>query len=218
MKRISIISLFPQALEAYLSVGMLAKATALKIVRFELIDLRQFGLGRRRQVDDTPYGGGSGMVLRIEPLVAALEDARAQSHDAEVVLLTPRGQLFKQATARSLAQSERDLILIGGRYEGYDERLVNWIDRQISIGHYVLTGSELPALVVADSVVRLLDGVLGGADSAEDESFNVSEARLEYPQYTKPEVFHDLIVPAVLLSGNHQEIAAWRRQQSQIAD
>lgn len=143
---------------------MLAKAQLANIVKFHVIDLRQFGLGRRRQVDDTPYGGGGGMILRIEPLVAAIEFAKQKtSQSSKVLLLTPRGQLFKQAMAFELAKAQLDLILIGGRYEGYDERIVGWVDQQISIGQFVLTGSELPALVVTDSIVRLLDGVL--ADS-----------------------------------------------------
>ena len=219
MKKISIISLFPQALEAYLRVGMLAKAAALGVVAFELVDLRRFGVGPRQQVDDTPYGGGGGMILRIEPLVTALEDAKSKSPEAEVVLLTPKGEVFEQATALTLAASERDLILIGGRYEGYDERLTSWTDRQLSIGRYVLTGSELPALVLADAVVRLLDGVLGaGTQNVVDESFTAAADHLEYPQYTKPEVFRDLAVPPILLSGNHQEIADWRRRQSGSAE
>ena len=218
MKKISIISLFPQALEAYLNVGMLAKAAALGAVAFELVDLRRFGIGSRRQVDDTPYGGGGGMILRIEPLVSALEDAKSRSPDAEVVLLTPKGEVFEQAAALALAASGRDLILIGGRYEGYDERLAGWVDRQFSIGRYVLTGCELPALVLTDTVVRLLDGVLGaGAQNVVDESFTSAADHLEYPQYTKPEVFRGLTVPPILLSGNHKEIADWRRNQSENA-
>ena len=212
MKRISIISLFPEALAAYLEVGMLAKAAGRGLVGFDLVDLRRFGIGRRRQVDDTPYGGGPGMILRIEPLVAALEDAKSRLAEAEVILLTPRGRLFEQAEAESLAASAKNLILVGGRYEGYDERLADWSDRQISIGRYVLTGAELPALIVADSVVRLLEGVLGGEGSLEEESFAAGRPEPEYPQYTKPEVFRGRSVPAVLLSGNHQAIAEWRRQ------
>ena len=216
MKKISIISLFPQALGAYLNVGMLAKAAALGAVAFELVDLRRFGIGSRRQVDDTPYGGGGGMILRIEPLVSALEDAKSRSPDAEVVLLTPKGEVFEQAAALALAASGRDLILIGGRYEGYDERLAGWVDRQFSIGRYVLTGCELPALVLTDAVVRLLDGVLGaGAQNVVDESFTSAADHLEYPQYTKPEIFRGLTVPPILLSGNHKEIADWRRNQSE---
>lgn len=193
---------------------MLAKAAGRQIVEFHAVDLRRFGIGPRKQVDDTPYGGGGGMILRIEPLVAAIEAAQEPSKgSAQVVLLTPRGKTFEQADAQALADSDRDLILVGGRYEGYDERLVEWTDHQFSIGRYVLTGAELPALVIADSVVRLLDGVLGNPDGAVNESFSGSAA-VEYPQYTKPETFRDRAVPKILLSGNHGEIAAWRQEQS----
>ena len=215
MIKISVISLFPEFLEAYFSIGMLAKARHQGIVNFQAVDLRQFGLGLRRQVDDTPYGGGEGMILKIEPLVAAVESV--QNHvtkSARVILLTPRGRSFKQADAQNLADLKQDLILVGGRYEGYDERLVNWVDDQFSIGPYVLTGSELPALVVVDSVVRLLDGVLGSSQSLQEESFGDLNQTVEYPQYTKPRVFRDLDVPSILLSGNHQDIAVWRAEQT----
>ena len=215
MRQISIISLLPQFVEAYLEVGMLAKAARQRIVAYRAVDLRRFGSGARKQVDDTPYGGGGGMILRIEPLVAAIEEAQQLSAGSALVLLmTPRGKTFEQADARFLAESGRDLIIVGGRYEGYDERLVNWTDHQFSIGRYVLTGAELPALVAADSVVRLLDGVLGNPEGVLNESFSTAAAAVEYPQYTKPETFRDLRVPDILLSGNHGEIAAWRQAQS----
>lgn len=213
MRRISVIGLFPEFLEAYFDLGMLAKARNRGIVDFKAVDLRQFGSGSHRQVDDTPYGGGEGMILKIEPLVAAIEATRVDDRSTRVVLLTPRGKLFKQSDAQSLADSEQDLILVGGRYEGYDERLVNWVDDQFSIGSYVLTGSELPALVIVDSVVRLLDGVLGNAASIRNESFSNSEQTLEHPQYTKPRIFRDLAVPEILLGGNHKEISVWRTEQ-----
>ncbi|MCY4088702.1 MAG: tRNA (guanosine(37)-N1)-methyltransferase TrmD [Candidatus Saccharibacteria bacterium] len=215
MRQISIVSLFPQAIESYLRIGMLAKAQLAGIVQFNVIDLRQFGLGKRRQVDDTPYGGGGGMILRVEPLVAVLEFIKQKTvNPTKVILLTPRGKLFKQAKAFDLAQSDSDLILIGGRYEGYDERIVAWVDEQISIGQYILTGSELPSLLVVDSVVRLLDGVLASPSSIENESFVTSDNQIEYPQYTKPEIFRDLSVPPVLLTGHHSQIEAWRKQQT----
>ena len=213
MRKIAIITLFPQALKTYLQVGMLAKASLNQIVQYKLIDLRDYGLGVRRQVDDTPYGGGDGMILRIEPLVAAIEDLQNQFQEkADVVLLTPRGKLFSQEKACQLAESNKNLILLGGRYTGYDERLVNWADHQVSIGNYVLTGSDLPALVVVDAVVRLFDGVLGG-DSRQLESFSSAQIKKGHPQYTKPEVFRDLKVPQVLTSGNHQAIDAWRKER-----
>lgn len=193
----------------------MARAQSAQKVEFNLIDLRKFGLGKSRQVDDTPYGGGAGLILRIEPLVAALEAAREAHDDAEVILLTPRGETFKQATAQALAETDKDLILIGGRYEGYDERIVHWVDRQISIGEYVLTGFELPALVVVDALVRLIPGVLGSSESCLEESFTDSAGTAEYPQYTKPADFRQLKVPEILLSGNHQAIEAWRSAQRQ---
>lgn len=215
MRNISVISLFPDFVEAYFAVGMMAKARHGGVIGLQAVDLREFGLGPRRQVDDTPCGGGGGMILKIEPLVAAIEALkRSAASGAEVILVSPRGRLFKQAHARELADSKRDLILVGGRYEGYDERLVNWVDRQFAVGQYVLTGSELPALTIVDSVVRLLDGVLGNPQGVLEESFSDDPQVIEYPQYTKPDKFRDFAVPDVLLSGNHGEIAAWRKRQS----
>ena len=156
------------------------------------------------------------MILKIEPFVDAIESVQQKAaQDTKVILLTPRGQLFQQSVARDLADLPQDLILVGGRYEGYDERLVTWADYQISIGHYILTGAELPALVVVDSIVRLIDGVLGNPESIHNESFSVSAQNIEYPQYTKPEIFRDLKVPQILLSGNHQQIADWRQKQAE---
>lgn len=206
---IYIISLFPDALEKYLKTGMMRKASQIGAVKFKLIDLRQFGVGSRRQVDDTPYGGGDGMVLTVAPLVAAIESAKVESPQAQVILMTPRGQLFKQSLALEFAQTSRDLVLVCGRYEGYDERITNWVDQQISIGSYVVTGGELPALIVTDAVVRLLPNVLGGETSASQESFSDDKTK-EHPHYTKPADFRGHQVPEILLSGDHQAIANWR--------
>jgi tRNA (guanine37-N1)-methyltransferase len=211
--RIQIISLFPQMFKGVLETSMLWKAMDRGIVTYEYIDLRTFGLGSRKTVDDTPYGGGDGMLLKPEPLVAAIEHAQKNSPQAQVILMTPRGERFVQATAQKLADSNDDLIFICARYEGYDERITDYVDIQISIGDYVLTGGELPAMVVIDSIVRLIPGVLGGEQSAEIESFADGET-LEFPQYTRPEVFRDKKVPDILLSGNHAEITKWRAQQS----
>ena len=213
MRKISIISLFPEVVEAYFKVGMLAKAVAGGQLAYEVVDLRQYGLGARRQVDDLPYGGGAGMILRIEPLVAAIEAIKAQTTaDCQVILLTPRGHLFDQGRAQALASQPTDLILVGGRYTGYDERLRQWVDLSLSIGNYVLTGSELPALVVADALVRLIPGVLGG-DSRQQESHSQQLGQVGYPQYTRPAVFRQLAVPDVLLTGHHGQIEAWRQSQ-----
>lgn len=180
---------------------------------FSMIDLREFGLGPRRQVDDTPYGGGDGMLLKPEPLFAAIELAKQNDPTAKVALMTPRGARWKQATAQSWADDNKGIIFVCGRYEGYDERIVTLIDEQISVGDYVLTGGELPAMTIIDSVVRLIPGVLGGEMSAEIESFSDGET-LEFPQYTRPEEFRGMKVPEVLLSGNHAKIAQWREQNS----
>lgn len=197
--------------------SMLWKAQDRGLVTYSCIDLRQFGLGQRRQVDDTPYGGGDGMLLKPEPLVAAIEYAKEQDSTAHVVLPTPRGELYKQSHAKRLAGNNKGLILLCPRYEGYDERIANWVDQSFCIGNYVLTGGELPAMVIIDSVVRLLPGVLGGAASAEIESFQADDATIEFPQYTRPEEFRGLKVPQVLLGGNHAAIEAWRRQNSRKA-
>lgn len=211
--KITIISLFPEMFPPALEQSMLYKAKEKGIVEFSYINLRDFGLGPRKTVDDTPYGGGDGMLLKPEPLVAAIEFARNHSPEAKVILMTPRGQRFTQAKAAQLAKDSKDLILVCARYEGYDERIVECVDEQVSIGDYILTGGELPAMVVIDSVVRLLPGVLGGEKSAELESFADGKT-LEHPHYTRPEVFRGKKVPDVLLSGNHAEIDAWRKKNS----
>ena len=208
--RIQIISLFPEVFKPILSSSMLLKATNNNLVSFEYIDLRQFGLGPRKTVDDTPYGGGNGMVLMVEPLVSAIEEAKRRDPGAIVILPSPRGKTFKQSDANELVDN-KGLIFVCAHYEGYDERITNWVDRQYSIGNYVLTGGELPAMAIIDSVVRLIPGVLGGETSAANESFYDDNETIEHPQYTRPEVFRDLKVPKVLLSGHHQEIDKWRQ-------
>jgi tRNA (guanine37-N1)-methyltransferase len=211
--RIQIITLFPEMFEGVFGSSMLWKAQDRGIVAFSYINLRNFGLGPRKQVDDTPYGGGDGMLLKPEPLVAAIELAKKNDPGALVVLPTPRGKLYKQSEAKDLAANNQGLILICPRYEGYDERVTHWVDRQYCIGNYVLTGGELPAMVITDSIVRLLPGVLGGETSTEIESFQDDDISTEFPQYTRPEIFRDMKVPDVLLSGHHAEIAAWRAKQ-----
>lgn len=212
--KIQIVTLFPEMFNGVLDSSMLWKAQDRGAVTYELVNLRDFGLGPRRQVDDTPYGGGDGMLLMIEPLVAAIEHAKSASPTAKVLLPTPRGQLYKQSHAKTLAAAGQDLIIICPRYEGYDDRILNWVDESFCIGQYVLTGGELPAMVIIDSIVRLLPGVLGGETSAEIESFQADDVSVEFPQYTRPEKFRDLQVPQILLSGNHAEIANWRQKNS----
>ncbi len=215
--KIQIISLFPEMFDGVLNASMLWKAQEQGAVTFEHVNLRDFGLGPRKQVDDTPYGGGDGMVLKPEPLVAAIEHAKKQSSKALVILPTPRGETYKQSHAKSLAakgQKGQDLILVCARYEGYDERVTDYIDQQFCIGNYVLTGGELPAMVIIDSVVRLLPGVLGGETSAEKESFQADDQAIEHPHYTRPETFRGKKVPDVLLSGHHADIETWRKSSA----
>lgn len=217
MKKIQVITLFPEMFTGVMNASMMWKAQKDGHVDFSTIDLREFGLGPRRTVDDTPYGGGDGMLLMIEPLINAVKFAKKNDPDAKVLLMTPRGQRWKQSLAQGYSQQESGLIFICGRYEGYDERILSVVDEQLSVGDYVLTGGELPALTIIDSTVRLLPGVLGGETSAEIESFSDGET-LEFPQYTRPEEFRDMRVPDVLLSGNHGEIAKWRREQQVKAE
>lgn len=198
--------------EGVLNNSMLWKAQANKIVNYEYLNLRDFGLGSRQQVDDTPYGGGDGMLLMIEPLRAAIKKAKQNDPSAKVILPTPRGKQYVQSEAKKLAKSQDGLVIVCPRYEGYDERITKWIDESYKVGNYVLTGGELPAMIIIDSVVRLLPGVLGGENSAALESFQDDDEAIEHPQYTRPEDYEGHKVPNVLLSGNHAEIEKWRQQ------
>ena len=209
--KIQIITLFPEMFEGVLGNSMLWKASDRGIVEYSFVNLRDFGLGQRKQVDDTPYGGGDGMLLRVDTLVAAIEKAKENSPGARVILPTPRGKTYKQSDAKKLAAAGDNLIIICPRYEGYDERVTQWVDEQYSIGNYVLTGGELPAMVIIDSVVRLLPGVLGGETSAEIESFQDDDKTVEFPQYTRPDDYRGLKVPDVLRTGHHAEIEKWRK-------
>lgn len=214
--KIQVITLFPDMFPGVMNASMLWKAQDKKHLDISYINLRDFGLGPRQTVDDTPYGGGDGMLLKPEPLFAAVEAAKKNDPEALVLLMTARGERWLQAKAQELADKNQGLIIICGRYEGYDERITSVVDMQISVGDYVLTGGELPAMTVIDSIVRLIPGVLGGEQSAAIESFSDGQT-LEFPQYTRPEEFNGLKVPEVLLSGNHAEIAKWRTENSQKA-
>ena len=189
---------------------MLWKASDKGLAEYSCINLREFGQGQRKTVDDTPYGGGDGMLLKVEPLAAAIEYAKTQDPTAVVILPTPRGERYKQSTAIELAKGGRGLIVICPRYEGYDERITQWVDMQVCMGPYVLTGGELPAMTIVDSVVRLVPGVLGGERSVEIESFQQDDQNIEFPQYTRPAEFRGLKVPEILLNGHHAEIEKWR--------
>ena len=217
MRKFQVITLFPQMFEPVFGSSMMWKAQKDEIVSLETVDLRQFGLGPRKQVDDTPYGGGDGMLLMIEPLWNAVQKAKENDPGAKVLLMTPRGVRWKQALAQEYSEADHGYIFICGRYEGYDERIMALVDQEISVGDYVLTGGELPAMTIIDSIVRLIPGVLGGAESAAIESFADGET-LEFPQYTRPVEWNGMTVPEVLLGGHHAEIAKWRASHSKKAE
>lgn len=213
--RIDVVTLFPDVFQPVVSSSMLGIARDRGILEFFVHDLRDWALpGVHRQVDDSPYGGGAGMVLRPEPVFDAVAAVSAlDERSPVVVLVTPQGERFDQRRAEGLARLER-MIVVCGRYEGYDERIRSLADIELSIGDYVLTGGELAAMVVTDAVTRLLPGVLGDDASAEDESFTTG--LLEYPHYTRPATFRGMDVPEVLRSGDHAKIAAWRREQAAV--
>ena len=222
--KFTISTLFPEALQPYLDSSMLYKAQDRGIIEIEYVNLRDFGLGPHKSVDDTPYGGGDGMLLRCEPVFAAIESVKVNDPGAEVILPTPVGQTWTQDLARQFAgvgaaspekRQNRHYIILCPHYEGYDERIMSIVDYPISLGNYILTGGELPALIFIDSITRLLPGVLGGENSAAIESFSDGN-NLEYPQYTKPADFRGMAVPEILLSGNHGAIAKWRTEQSAL--
>lgn len=205
--KIDILTLFPKMFDGFLNESIISRARTKGAVDINVINFREFSKLNNNQVDDTPYGGGNGMVLMPEPLVDAIESVRTEN--SKVILMCPQGVPYTEAKAHEL-KKEQHLIFVCGHYEGFDERIRNFVEEEISIGDYILTGGELPAMVVTDSVVRLLDGVIK-KESYEEESF--SNNLLDYPVYTKPQNFRGLEVPKVLLSGNHQEIAKWRKEE-----
>jgi len=208
--RLDILTLFPEMFPGPLSASIPARARRRGIVDLRIVDLRTYTHDRRRTVDDRPFGGGAGMVLKPEPLFEAITHLRTPQ--ARVLLLTPQGAPFRQATARRLA-AEQHLILVSGHYEGVDERIRQaLVDEEISIGDYVLSNGSLAAMVVADAVIRLLPGAVGCADSVREESFE-EDGLLDFPQYTRPAEFKGMRVPEVLLSGDHEQIARWRKRQ-----
>ncbi|MBI3957000.1 MAG: tRNA (guanosine(37)-N1)-methyltransferase TrmD [Candidatus Kerfeldbacteria bacterium] len=205
--RFDILTIFPDAFTSYLGVSIVARAIKKKKVTIHRHDIRDHATDRHRTVDDRPYGGGVGMVMKVEPIVKAL-NAVPKKRKRVIVLFSAKGKPFSQADARRYAKLDQ-LILISPRYEGVDERVLDYVDEEVSIGLYVLTGGELPALVVIDAATRLLPGVLGKDESSVDES-HASPGVLEYPHYTRPEVFRGKKVPPVLLSGDHKKIREWR--------
>jgi tRNA (guanine37-N1)-methyltransferase len=206
------VTLFPEQIEAAADHSMLKRAMDMGILQMECVNPRDFSLDRHHSVDDAPFGGGVGMVLKPEPVVEAIRAARAKAPGAPVIAMSPGGCTFKQSLAEVWAKNEKGLIFVCGHYEGFDERIYHWVDLKISIGDFVLTGGELPALMIMDAVSRFVPGVLGKLASAEEDSF--SSGLLEYPQYTRPVVFEGMEVPEVLRSGNHKLIARWRRKQA----
>lgn len=211
MLNFTVITIFPQMLRSPLGHSILKKAQENNLIKINIVDLRDYTTDRHHTTDDTPYGGGQGMIMKPEPLVAAIEGARSQAPHGQVILLTPRGRVFNQQIAKRLSE-EQDIFLICGRYEGIDERVSAFVDEEISLGDYTLSGGEPAAIVVIDAVARLVAGVLGNENSAAEESF--TNSLLEYPQYTRPENFRGMKVPDILLSGDHERIKQWRSEQS----
>jgi tRNA (guanine37-N1)-methyltransferase len=210
-----IITLFPEMFDGVLGSSILSRGREKGLISFEFVNLRDFGIGNRKQVDDTPYGGGAGMVLRVDVMESALEAAKlkVESKMYKVLLMTPQGKRLIQKDVRQMSTFDGDYIIICGHYEGYDERIRSLVENQVSVGDYVLTGGEVPAMILVDAISRLLPGVLGKEASFQDESHEEA-GRIEYPHYTRPEVWNDAVVPEVLLSGNHAEIEKWRQSQS----
>lgn len=214
--RFDLFSIFPESFESYFQASILRRAQDAGLISIATHDIRAFTTDKHQKTDDTPYGGGAGMVMKIEPIDRALESigAKPGTSGTRIILLSAKGKRFDQAKARELATCDR-IVLLSGRYEGVDERVAErLIDEELSIGDFVLTGGELGSMVIVDAVARLLPGVLGNEASAVGESFSVGET-VEFPQYTKPEVYRDWSVPPVLLSGNHAEIEAWRTSRSE---
>jgi tRNA (guanine37-N1)-methyltransferase len=219
-----ILTIFPHIFDSYLNESILKRAQKKKLIKINIHNFRDFATDKHHTVDDKPYGGGPGMLLKVEPLYKCLKSIKrkksarggsAMGGKSKVILLTPKGKTFNQNMAKKLLELDQ-LILISGRYEGFDERIRKYVDEQISIGDYVLTGGELPAMSIIDATARLLPGVLGDDNSSKDESFSKNLNFIEYPHYTRPENFKGVKVPKVLLSGNHKKIDTWRLKNSKI--
>ena len=211
MKRFDIITIFPEVIEPYAEASILGRAQKKKLIKIQAHDLRQWTSDKHHKVDDTPYGGGAGMIMKVEPFDQAVKVVKKKLKKTRVILTSASGKMFTQKDAKRLAKYDQ-LIFLCGRYEGVDARVEEKIaDESFSVGEYVLTGGELPALIMTDAIARLIPGVLGSKESLETESYDSD--LLEYPQYTKPEVYKKWKVPPVLLSGDHQKIALWRKAQ-----
>ena len=208
--KFDILTIFPDMLEGPLSASILGKAADKGLIEINLHNLRDWAAGKHKVTDDTPYGGGDGMVMKVEPVAAAISELRQKRPASRVLLMSPQGKTFQQADAERFSQ-EDGLVFVCGRYEGFDERIRSLVDEEVSLGDFVLTGGELAAATILDATARLLPGVLGASGSALGDSF--SDGLLEYPQYTRPAEFKGVRVPEVLTSGNHQLIANWRRRE-----
>jgi tRNA (guanine37-N1)-methyltransferase len=209
----TVLTLFPELIRSFFEHGMISRGIEKNLITGNAVNIRDFSTDRHHTVDDRPYGGGSGMVMKPEPLQAAVLYARKKVPGSRVVLMTPQGRRFNQRKALEFASQNEGLIFICGRYEGIDERIyTRLVDEEISIGDYVMTGGELASMVIIDSIARLIPGVLGSCESFQSDSF--TDDRLEYAQYTRPEVFEGLAVPEVLLSGNHEKIRLWRKRSA----
>lgn len=215
MLKIHVLTLFPEFFESPFNVSIIKRALDKGLIQIELINIRDFSRDKHKKVDDYPYGGGSGMVMKPEPIFEAVDyvEKTIEGERRRIILMSPQGKAFNQSLARELS-TEKNLVFICGHYEGIDERVKTLITDEISIGDYILTGGEIPALAIIDAVTRLVPGVLGSSQSLEEESF--SDGLLEYPQYTRPEVYRGLKVPDVLLSGNHKEIELFRRREALV--
>lgn len=216
--RFDLLTIFPKIFESYFNESIIKRACRKKLVDIRIHDLRAFTSDKHRTTDDRPYGGGPGMVMKIEPIYRALKSLgylKRKPSTCRVVLLTPRGKTFTQREAKRLSHYKK-IVLICGRYEGVDERVRRYVDEEISLGQFVMTGGELATMMVVDVISRLIPGVLGDSASAKDESFSKDLKTAEYPHYTRPEIFRGQLVPKVLLSGNHRKIAAWRESRRRL--
>jgi tRNA (guanine37-N1)-methyltransferase len=211
--RIDIITIFPEIFENFLKTSFIKKAQDKKKIIFDIHNLRNFCTDKHRKVDDEPFGGGAGMILKPEPIFSAIRHIKQQSNsNPYIILLTPQGNVFNQSKARHFVEEHKHLVFVCGRYEGFDERICELIDEELSIGDFVLSGGEIPSMVVCEAIVRLLPDVIGKKASFENDSFY--DRYLDYPQYTRPAEFEGLKVPEVLINGNHKEIEKWRKEKA----
>ena len=212
--KIAVLTIFPEMLSSVLSSSILGRAREEGLLQVEAVDIRTYSDRKHKNTDDYPFGGGAGMVMTAQPIVSAVEDMRGKGYQGKCLYMSPRGKTLTQARVKQIAETEDEILILCGHYEGVDQRAIDLVvDEEVSIGDFVLTGGELPALVLIDAVARHLPGVLGSEESAQEESF--SHGMLEYPHYTRPREFRGLQVPEVLLSGNHKQIEAWRKEQAE---